>query len=76
MDFNFNSLIKDIDKTLNKAKSNLTPEQQVQVNQFQNKTKNFFKGNDLSDVSKIDINSLNLRLEELKTLANGITDNK
>jgi hypothetical protein len=76
MDFNFNSLIKDIDKTLNKAKSNLTPEQQVQVNQFQNKTKNFFKGNDLSDVSKIDINSLNLRLEELKTLANGFADNK
>jgi hypothetical protein len=76
MDFNFNSLIKDIDKTLNKAKSNLTPEQQVQVNQFQNKTKNFFKGNDLSDVSKIDINSLNLKLEELKTLANGFTDNK
>jgi hypothetical protein len=76
MDFNFNTLIKDIDKTLNKAKSNLTPEQQVQVNQFQNKTKNFFKGNDLSDVSKIDINSLNLRLEELKTLANGLTDNK
>jgi hypothetical protein len=76
MDFNFNSLIKDIDKTLNKAKSNLTPEQQVQVNQFQNKTKNFFKGNDLSDVSKIDINSLNLKLEELKTLANGLTDNK
>jgi hypothetical protein len=76
MNFDFNSLIKDIDKTLNKAKSNLTPEQQVQVNQFQNKTKNFFKGNDLSDVSKIDINSLNLRLEELKTLANGLTDNK
>jgi hypothetical protein len=76
MDFNFNSLIKDIDKTLNKAKTNLTPEQQVQVNQFQNKTKNFFKGNDLSDVSKIDINSLNLRLEELKTLVNGLTDNK
>lgn len=76
MDFDFNTLIKDIDKTLNKAKSNLTPEQQVQVNQFQNKTKNFFKGNDLSDVSKIDINSLNLKLEELKTLANGLTDNK
>lgn len=76
MDFNFNSLIKDIDKTLNKAKFNLTPEQQVQVNQFQNKTKNFFKGNDLSDVSKIDINSLNLKLEELKQLANGLTDNK
>jgi len=76
MDFDFKNIFKDVNKVLNSAKTNLTPEQQVQVNQFQNKTKNFFKGNDLSDVSKIDINSLNLRLEELKTLANGLTDNK
>ena len=76
MNFDFNNVLKDLDKTLNKAKSDLTPEQQVIVNQFQNKTKNFFKGNDLSDVSKIDINSLNLKLEELKQLANGLTDNK
>jgi|LakMenEpi03Aug12_release.lakeMendotaPanAssembly.Ray.scaffolds.fasta_scaffold1435038_2 hypothetical protein len=76
MDFDFKNIFKDVNKVLNSAKTNLTPEQQVQVNQFQNKTKNFFKGNDLSDVSKIDINSLNLRLEELKTLANGFADNK
>jgi hypothetical protein len=76
MDFNFKNIFKDVNKVLNSAKSNLTPDQQVQVNQFQNKTKNFFKGNDLSDVSKIDINYLNLRLEELKTLANGFADNK
>ena len=76
MDFNFNNILKDVEKVINSAKSNLTPEQQVQVNQFQNKTKQFFKGTDLNDVSKLDINSLNLKLEELKTLANGITDNK
>jgi hypothetical protein len=76
MDFDFKNIFKDVNKVLNSSKTNLTPEQQVQVNQFQNKTKNFFKGNDLSDVSKIDINSLNLRLEELKTLANGFADNK
>lgn len=76
MDFDFKNIFKDVNKVFNSAKTNLTPEQQVQVNQFQNKTKNFFKGNNLSDVSKIDINSLNLRLKELKTLANGFADNK
>lgn len=76
MNFNFNNILKDVEKVINSAKSNLTPEQQVQVNQFQNKTKHFFKGTDLNDVSKLDINSLNLKLEELKTLANGITDIK
>lgn len=76
MDFNFNNILKDIGNVVNSAKSKLTPEQQVQVNQFQNKTKQFFKGTDLNDLSKLDINSLNLKLEELKTLANGITDNK
>jgi hypothetical protein len=76
MNFDFNNVLKDVENVINSAKSNLTPEQQVQVNQFQNKTKKFFKGTDLNDLSKLDINSLNLKLEELKTLANGITDNK
>ena len=74
MNFDFNNIQKDLQKIINEGKKHMTPEQQIQVNQFQNKAKSLFKNIDLSDPTKIDLDSLNLRIEELKTLQNGLAN--
>ena len=77
MDFDFNSILKDIPKIMDKFDtSSLDTNQKMALNKFKSKTKHFFKDVDLSDVSKIDINSLNLKIEKLKNLTNGFADNK
>ena len=74
MNFDFNNIQKDLQKIINEGKKHMTPQQQIQVNQFQNKTKNMFKDIDLSDPTKINLDSLNLRIEELKKLQDGLAN--
>lgn len=74
MNFDFNNIQKDLQKIINEGKKHMTAQQQIQVNQFQNKAKNMFKDIDLSDPTKIDLDSLNLRIEELKKLQDGLAN--
>lgn len=74
MNFDFNNIQKDLQKIINEGKKHMTPQQQIQVNQFQNKAKNMFKDIDLSDPTKINLDSLNLRIEELKKLQDGLAN--
>lgn len=74
MDFDFKNIQKNLNKIINEGKQHMTPSQQVQVNQYQNKMKNVFKDIDLSDPTKINLELLNLRIEELKSLQDGIAN--
>ena len=74
MNFDFNNIQKDLQKIINEGKKHMTPQQQIQVNQFQNKAKNMFKDIDLTDPTKINLDSLNLRIEELKKLQDGLAN--
>jgi hypothetical protein len=68
---NLNKVLKDLSKLIDKSKEQLTPQQQMELMQFQSKNNNLFKNVDLQNP---DFTKLNQKAEEIKELAKKITD--
>ena len=68
---NLNKVLTDLSKLIDKSKEQLTPQQQMELMQFQSKSNNLFKNVDLQNP---DFTKLNQKAEEIKELAKKITD--
>jgi hypothetical protein len=68
---NLNKVLKDLSKLIDKSKEQLTPQQQMELMQFQSKSNNLFKNVDLQNP---DFTKLNQKADEIKELAKKITD--
>ena len=68
---NLNKVLKDLSKLIDKSKEQLTPQQQMELMQFQSKNNNLFKNVDLQNP---DFTKLNQKADEIKELAKKITD--
>jgi hypothetical protein len=64
-------LLTDLSKLIDKSKEQLTPQQQMELMQFQSKSNNLFKNVDLQNP---DFTKLNQKADEIKELAKKITD--
>ena len=70
---NLNNVLKDFAKIAKQAESELTPQQQMELAQFQAKTNGIFKGIG-NDLTKVDVADLMRKSDEIKNLANNIID--
>jgi hypothetical protein len=68
---NLNEVLTDLSRLIDKSKEQLTPQQQMELMQFQSKSNNLFKNVDLQNP---DFTKLNQKAEEIKELAKKITD--
>jgi hypothetical protein len=68
---NLNKVLTDLSKLIDKSKEQLTPQQQMELMQFQSKSNNLFKNVDLQNP---DFTKLNQKADEIKELAKKITD--
>lgn len=73
MNKDLNKMLKSLGNLVKNAQSELTPEQQMQLAQFQSKTNGIFKGIS-DDLTKVDVADLMRKSEEIKNLANNIID--
>ena len=73
MNRDLNKMLKNLGDLVKKAQSELTPEQQMQIAQFQTKTNGIFKGIG-DDLTKVDVADLVRKSDEIKDLANNIID--